>query len=175
MPDVALIPIMPQLERRLADIEPAEAHYDMRIGDIGPLAQEVVREVLRMAPVTDARFGGYLAADEDTRQVVGTCRFKGEPGPEGVVEIAFFSFPPFEGQGYATAMIEALLAIATSVPTVRLVIAHTLPEQSASTRVLEKAGLRFARVVEDLEVGSVWRWELPLVPNPATATRLWLH
>jgi hypothetical protein len=39
------------------------------------------------------------------------------------------------------------------------VVAHTLPQQNASTRVLERLG--FARIAEvRAEDGVVWRWEL---------------
>ena len=50
-----------------------------------------------------------------------------------------------------------MLAEAFSEPTVTAVIAHTLPERNASTRVLEKAGFRFDG--DDQEEGEyVWRW-----------------
>jgi [ribosomal protein S5]-alanine N-acetyltransferase len=109
---------------------------------------------LHMAPP----WSGYLAADG--RAVIGTCAFKGPPDAEGAVEIAYFTFPPYEGRGYATAMAQALLEIALESPEVRLLRAHTLPEPNASTRVLEKLGLRHLGAVEDPEDGTVWRWEL---------------
>jgi [ribosomal protein S5]-alanine N-acetyltransferase len=169
MPAVTLVPITPHLERRLTTPDEAARHYDIRIGDSAPLAREVVRQVLRMAPVTDARFGGYLAVDDASRELIGTCSFKGEPDHEGAAEIAYFSFPSFEGRGYGTAMAEALLAVAAAVPRVTLVIAHTLPERNASTRILEKVGFRFGAVVEDPADGTIWRWELPLKTAPPAA------
>src|SRR6266702_2366495 len=42
---------------------------------------------------------------------------------------------------------------------VRLVRAHTLPEENASTRVLLKCGFRHLGTVVDPEDGPVWRWE----------------
>lgn len=42
---------------------------------------------------------------------VGTCGFKSSPD-QGRVEIAYFTFPDFEGRGLATAMAGELLAIA---------------------------------------------------------------
>ena len=91
--------------------------------------------------------------------IVGTCAFTAPPDAEGIVEIAYFTFPPFEGQGHATAMAAGLMELAKAGTAIRKVRAHTLPERNASTRVLQKLG--FDRIGEaiDLEVGRVWRWE----------------
>jgi len=40
------------------------------------------------------------------------------------------------------------------------VIAHTLPETNASTRVLEKVGMNFVGEVIDPDDGRVWRWQM---------------
>ena len=42
----------------------------------------------------------------------------------------------------------------------RLVCSHTLPAHNASTRVLEKLGMRFVGYADDPDEGTVWRWEL---------------
>jgi RimJ/RimL family protein N-acetyltransferase len=99
----------------------------------------------------------YLAFRDGAN--VGTCGFKAAP-VEGRVEIAYFTFPPFEGQGIATAMASELLAIAASAdPSVR-VTARTLPQRNASHRVLEKLGFRSAEMVQDPEDGTVLEWRL---------------
>ncbi len=107
----------------------------------------------------DSMFGGYLTLDAESRAVVGTCGFRTQPSKDGIVEIAYFTFPRFEGRGYATSMARELLALAASSPLVRRVIAHTLPERNPSTRVLEKVAMRFVGEVDDPEDGRVWRWE----------------
>src|SRR4030081_3746635 len=50
--------------------------------------------------VTTQPWSGYLALDR-TRNIVGTCGFKAPPDTEGVVEIAYFTFPGSEGLGVA--------------------------------------------------------------------------
>ena len=55
-------------------------------------------------------------------------------------------------------MARKLIALARAVPVVRSVVAHTLPQRNASTRVLEKAGMQYVGEVEDPEDGRVWRW-----------------
>lgn len=104
---------------------------------------------------------GYLALEAPMRRLVGTCGFKGGPSANNAAEIAYFTFPGEEGRGIATAMAEALVRIAsTAEPPLHTVLAHTLPEQNASCRILEKSGFRHAGTVVDPEDGSVWRWEL---------------
>jgi RimJ/RimL family protein N-acetyltransferase len=102
---------------------------------------------------------GYLAVELTQRIVIGTCAFTAPPNPEGVVEIAYFTFPPFEGRGYASAMAAGLMELVRGAVGIRKVRAHTLPEINASTRILEKLG--FERVAEtvDPDAGRVWRWE----------------
>lgn len=101
-------------------------------------------------------WGCYLAiVGPDT---VGTCAFKSAPRATGEVELAYMTFPAFERKGHATAMAAALTRIAfeAGAPTV---IAHTLPEENASTATLRRNGFRHAGETIDPEDGLVWRWE----------------
>lgn len=115
------------------------------------------RAFLGAAPCTD--WGAFLAADADSRLVVGTCAYKGPPDEGGAVEIAYETFPPHEGRGVGTAMAAALTDRAAADPQVRCVRAHTLPERNASSRLLEKLGFTLLGEVVDPEDGPVWRWE----------------
>lgn len=129
-----------------------------RAGACAEQVAEVVRQTQRMltrAP-REGRFGGYLAVDA----VVGTCGFRTGPSGQGEIEIAYSTFPPYEGHGFATQMAAELIRVAYGSSSVRRVIAHTLPERSASTRVLEKVGMRLCGPVEDPEDGIVWRWQV---------------
>ena len=98
---------------------------------------------------------GYLVSEGDT--LVGTCAFKSVP-IEGVVEIAYSSFPGHEGKGVATRMAQDLLKIAKAEDLTVTVIAQTLPEPSASTRVLQKLGFTWRRSLQHPEDGLVWEW-----------------
>ncbi len=55
-------------------------------------------------------------------------------------------------------MAQRLLDMAQASEDVQEAIAHTLPERNASTRVLEKIGMRRIGDVIDPEDGPVWRW-----------------
>src|SRR4051794_19694639 len=103
---------------------------------------------------------GYFAVDSETQRMVGACSFKG-PAVEGAVEIAYYTFPSFEGQGIGTAMAQFLIDRARLLMDVTRVIAHTLRERNASVRVLEKVGMRFTGEAVDDDTPA-WRWELDL-------------
>jgi RimJ/RimL family protein N-acetyltransferase len=100
---------------------------------------------------------GYIAVNNS--QIVGTCAFKSSP-VDGRVEIAYFTFPGYEGKGIATAMATELVRIAGQENDVLIVFAQTLPEENASTVILKKLGFRFVGPVEHPEDGTVWEWEL---------------
>ena len=102
---------------------------------------------------------GFGLLDVDSGTIIGFAGFKGPPGPDGMVEIAYGIAPDYQGKGLATEAAEALVSYAFSSGRVRLCIAHTLPEANASTRVLTKCGFRHIGEVTDPEDGLVWRWE----------------
>jgi len=102
---------------------------------------------------------GFVLMHRDTENVIGKCGFKGPPGADGAVEIAYGVAPEHQGKGYATEAAAALVSYAFSHGQVRVVRAHTLPEPNASTRVLTKCGFRRVGEVIDPDDGLVWRWE----------------
>ena len=106
---------------------------------------------------------GYLAVSGET--VAGTCAFTAPPAA-GEVELAYFTFPRFEGRGLATAMASRLVTLARAVDPGITLVAHTLPERNASTRILEKLGFALRGPFAHPEDGEIWVWELP--PSAAT-------
>ena len=109
---------------------------------------------------TPADWFGYMVVEAGTQQMVGTCSFKG-PAVDHAVEIAYFTFPGFEGRGIATAMTGFLLERAVHLPGVTAVIAHTAAEPGASTRILEKQGFTRTGAVEE-DGAPVWLWRKDL-------------
>lgn len=165
---VELIPITPALAKALDHgPETVEARHGARLDEeVEEVVREVVDESLELLAEVPrkAPWGCYLALDAYTRKLVGTCGFKAGPDAEHAVEIAYYTFPPYEGRGFATAMAKALMEIAAASPEVRRVIAHAVLETGASTRILEKMGLRYTGPVEDPEEGTVGLWEGPPYP-----------
>lgn len=160
MSRVSLLPIDAALAKALASGEKTFAEaYGAGLDGIAPLATQVVEQTLAMLEATPRPdpWGGYLAVVRDQEVVVGTCAFKEGQAPDGSVEIAYFTFPPFEGQGIATAMARALIELALG-GRATAVVAHTQPTHNASTRVLEKLAFSLEGEAEDAQDGKVWRW-----------------
>jgi RimJ/RimL family protein N-acetyltransferase len=113
-----------------------------------------VRDALAANP-DGARWGTRFFVEGDPPELVGWGGFKGPPA-EGVVELGYEVAESRRGQGLATAATLAMLDEAFADDTVTAVIAHTLPEHNASTRVLEKAGFSHDGDAEDGGT-PVWR------------------
>lgn len=88
---------------------------------------------------------------------VGTCAFKGKP-ISNKVEIAYHTFPEFEGKGYAAFMCRELIAIAKQEENEIIITARTLPEENASTHILSKCRFQYSGTVTDPEDGTVFEW-----------------
>ena len=115
---------------------------------------------LRAATSPDPWTCGFAMVHRGTNAVIGSCGYKSPPGPDGVVEIAYGVDPGHQGLGYATEAARALTAYAFASGQVRVVIAHTMPEPNASTRVLTKCGFERIGEVVDPDDGLVWRWKM---------------
>jgi [ribosomal protein S5]-alanine N-acetyltransferase len=116
------------------------------------------RDALVEQPIGHA-WGTRLFVSGDPPELVGWGGFKGTPN-DGVVEVGYEIAEARQGRGLATAATNAMVAEAFADDRVTKVIAHTLPERNASTRVLEKVGFTYdGATTEDGEV--VWRHALP--------------
>ena len=103
-------------------------------------------------------WGTRLFVSGDPPELVGWGGFKGPP-KGGVVEVGYEIAAARRGRGLATAATNAMVAEALADDRVTKVVANTLPERNASTRVLEKVGFTYeAAAAEDGEV--VWRYAL---------------
>jgi RimJ/RimL family protein N-acetyltransferase len=103
----------------------------------------------------DLPWVGYFVMRDE--KIVGSCGFVGRP-KDGVVEIAYWTFKEFEGQGIASFACQELVSIAHKADQGVRVTAKTAPEYNASTKVLEKNGFVFKEIVQDHEIGDAWLW-----------------
>jgi len=88
---------------------------------------------------------------------VGQCAFKALP-KNGKVEMAYYVFEPFQGQGIATEVCRLLTALSVAADPGVAVTARTLMEENASVQVARKNNYVFAGIVTDPEDGEVWEW-----------------
>lgn len=144
---------------RLLSSEPDDfaRQYDVHVREIAQSVAQHSLAFMKSFPYeTPAHWFGYLVVEGETRKLVGTCSLKGPP-VDGTVEIAYFTFPGFEGRGIGTEMARFLVERALTLQDVTTVIAHTAAEHNASTRILEKIGMHLCGE-EDEEGMPVWRW-----------------
>ncbi len=99
----------------------------------------------------------YLVVRDN--QVVGSCSFTGQP-TDGRVEIAYWTFKDFEGQGIASFACQELITIAQNTDPKVIITAKTAPEHNASTKILANNGFVFKEIVQDEEIGDAWLWIL---------------
>lgn len=102
----------------------------------------------------------YIVVNEN--KVVGSCGFTGKP-TGNKVEIAYWTFSEFEGQGIASFACSELVKIARQAEPDVIVTAKTAPVHNASTKILEKNKFVFTEIVQDHEIGDAWLWTL--TPN----------
>jgi len=100
---------------------------------------------------------GYFVVRDN--QIVGSCGFTGQP-KEGKVEIAYWTFKEYEGQGIASFSCKELVLISQQYDPTLIITAKTAPEQNASTKILENNGFIFTEIVQDEEIGDAWLWTL---------------
>jgi RimJ/RimL family protein N-acetyltransferase len=100
---------------------------------------------------------GYVAVENG--RPVGGGAFKGAP-KDGSVEIAYYTLPELEGQGFASATARELLRIARSADPAIVITAQTLPVPNASNALLKKLGFAFRGALIHPEDGEVWEWRL---------------
>ena len=128
-------------------------------GELSDMAREVVHATVGLYETAGFTkpWLGYFAVRGSS--LVGTCGFKSPPS-DGRVEIAYGTFPEFEGQGVATSMAREFVALAVSRAPELVVAAQTLPEPNASHRILEKIGFRHVSTLDHPDDGEVWEWHL---------------
>ncbi|WP_062621082.1 GNAT family N-acetyltransferase [Aequorivita aquimaris] len=98
---------------------------------------------------------GYFIINEN--KIVGSCGFVGPP-EKGRVEISYWTFKEYEGQGIAGFACSQLIKIAHSKDENLNITAKTAPQNNASTTILQKNGFEFSGIVQDEGIGDAWLW-----------------
>jgi len=141
------------------------------LGDFVRYASGEWLERLLIAVEPDPWTWGCAVVEPRENMVIGAASFKGAPGTERMVEIAYGIAEAYQGRGYATEAAMGLIQFARESGLVSVVRAHTLPTNWASIRVLEKCGFKRIGEVIEPEDGLVVRWELFVIeekPTPPT-------
>lgn len=116
-------------------------------------------EMLKNDP-QNAEWGMYLFVHVADKKLIGIGGFKGFPGEEGTAEIGYEISPEYQRQGLATECAKAMIEHAFAHNFVKNVDAHTLAEENASGKVLQKCGLKKVAEKHDAEDGDIWHWRI---------------
>lgn len=114
---------------------------------------------VRQTPAGDPFALAFSIVERSSGSAIGSCAFKGPPDADREVELAYGIDESHRCRGFATEAAKALAEFALARGRVRLVKAHTRPDNGASSRVLIKCGFLRVGEVMDPEDGLVVRWE----------------
>lgn len=119
------------------------------IGDRGVRTLDDARGYIEQGPrrmYADHGFGLFLVERKDDGAPLGLCGLiRRDTLPD--VDIGFALAERFRGHGYAYEAAAATLRHARDVVGLERVVAIAMPENVASTRLLERLGLRFERTI----------------------------
>lgn len=102
----------------------------------------------------------YFPIHKQDNKLIGSGGYKGKPATDGTVELGYEIAPAYRNRGLATEMTRGLIENAFKDDKVKSIIAHTLGQENASTKVLQKCGFEKVQEINDPDDGLIWRWEL---------------
>lgn len=106
----------------------------------------------------------FLIVSPSRSTVLGACGFKTAP-VNGSVEISYGIARTQRGRGVATLAIGQLLQLAASSGMVQEVVAHILPSNAASSKVVTRLGFLPEGLLADADGELVMRWVWRSQPN----------
>ncbi|TDH26940.1 N-acetyltransferase [Segetibacter sp. 3557_3] len=101
----------------------------------------------------------YFPVHKQDNTLIGSGGYKGRPTTDGTVELGYEIAPNYRNRGLATEMTAGLIEHAFKDDRVKAIIAHTLAQDNASTKVLHKCGFQKVGEINDPDDGLIWRWE----------------
>lgn len=122
-------------------------------------ADGIRAEIEEMAARAPGEPGGWVQLSVEERRggrLVGDVGLSAVDGEPGVIKIGYTVAPAFQGRGYATEAVRALVDYAFEALGADVVRAHASAENAPSIRVAEKVGMRLVERFRRREGGEVW-------------------
>ncbi len=122
-----------------------------------------LEEMTRRAPGEPGGWVQFSVDERETGDLVGDIGLSPAAGEPGVIKVGYTMAPSFQGLGYATEAVAALVVYAFEILGVETVRAYAGADNAASIRVAEKVGLRLVERFEHHDGDEVWqgvRYEL---------------
>lgn len=120
------------------------------IGDRGVRTLDDARDFIAKRYITAYErlgFGIYLTSLKEDQTPIGICGLIKRDGLDDV-DIGYAFLPQYWSKGYASESVSAVLAYARDELDIHRILGITTPDNTGSTRVLEKVGLKFERMVK---------------------------
>ncbi len=159
---ITLLPLDVKVAQRVAEGDLSVLDGASNRDDIAGMVQDAAMMQAQMYAhntAAEAPWTGYLAREDADSRVVGVCSFHGQP-QDGIVEIAYCTFPGYEGNGFGGDMATALVDLALGDDTVQAVVAHTVAEEGPATRILARLGFEHSGILDDGDGDTLWQWVL---------------
>jgi RimJ/RimL family protein N-acetyltransferase len=142
--------------RRLAASEPVDLGNIEVLDGALPPACVASHALAQLEMGTPARWcAPFLIVSRNA--VLGTCRFRAAPA-DGSVEIGYEVAESQRGRGVATKAVEQLLEIAISSGLVKEVVAHIVPGNVASSKVVSRLGFSKGDLLVEHDGEKVALW-----------------
>jgi aminoglycoside 6'-N-acetyltransferase len=122
-------------------------------------AEGVRAEIVEMTGRAPGEPGGWIQFSVDEREtggLVGDIGISPADGEPGVIKIGYTMSPAFQGRGYATEAVGALIDYAFDTLGADIVRAYASAENIASIRVAEKVGMRLMERYERQHGDEMW-------------------
>jgi RimJ/RimL family protein N-acetyltransferase len=122
-----------------------------------------IEEMTRRAPGEPGGWVQLSVEDRESGRLVGDVGLSPAEGEPGVIKVGYTMSPTFQGRGYATEAVGALIGYAFDALGVEIVRAYASAENVASIRVAEKVGMKLMERSERRHGDEVWvgvRFEL---------------
>jgi RimJ/RimL family protein N-acetyltransferase len=101
--------------------------------------------------------------ERDTGTLIGDVGLSPAEGEPGVVKIGYTLAPPYQGRGYATEAVRALIAYAFDTLGAEVIQAYALARNVPSVRLMQRVGMGLAGRFQHEQDGETWhgvRYEL---------------
>ena len=115
-----------------------------------------IEEMVGRAPGKPGGWVQLSVLERASERLVGDVGFSRVDGEPGVIKVGYTMAPTFQGRGYGTEAMRALVTYLFDVLGVDVVRAYASVENVPSTRVAEKVGMRLVERFERRYGGEVW-------------------
>jgi RimJ/RimL family protein N-acetyltransferase len=129
-------------------------------------AEGIRADIEQMAYRSPGEPGGWVqlsVEERDTGRLVGDVGLSPADAEPGVIKVGYTMAPAFQGRGYATEAVGALVDYAVDKLGADIVRAYASAENTPSIRVAEKVGMKLMERFEGHDGDQVWngvRYEL---------------